>query len=171
MRVAVKPLAVGLLLGVLLMLAYQRVVKAAPVEARWFAHKDQPLYVRNLECHEKANQNVGCSAVVENTSQDGIASIGMKWEQLGQGQKILRETWETSDFNYKHPNARPNRQWEGKSEEVFDKELQATDNRSLIHLHFVYVEMKDGSVIPPAAADSFVYKEVIRARLAAENNE
>lgn len=171
MKIAVKPLLVGLALGAILVLTYERVVKAAPVEARWFTHGEQPLYVRNLQCREQEDQNVACTAVIENTSHDGIASIGIKWEQLGEGRKVLRERWTTLDFTRTRPSERPNRDLEGKGEIVLDEQLQPTENVTLIHLHFAFVEMKDGTVIPAAGADSFIYKELVRGRKALEGSE
>ncbi|MGH9895007.1 MAG: hypothetical protein ACREA0_24105, partial [bacterium] len=115
MRKTTIAVGLGVLLGALLVLTYGRVVKAAPVEARWFIHPEQPIYVRNLECHEGKPGRVLCTAVVENTSHDGIASTGEKWEQLGEDRRVLDEMWTGGDCSR---GDRPNREFEGKGEIV-----------------------------------------------------
>lgn len=138
------------------------------VPANWFRRTGQPVYVKSPECNYKASSKIHCIAVVENEDPEGIASIGMKWEQLGADSKVLGNIWTSADFQFKHPSSRPNREFEGRGNVVFEEEMDARDGLERVHLHFVFVERKNGSVIPAEEAESIRFKRLLKARAEAE---
>ena len=143
------------------------------INALWFkSDANQEVWVKSLECNYRDSGKIHCLALIDNLSAEGVASLGLKWEQLDAEQKVLKNMWATADFAAKNPDGRrPNRELEGRGSVPLEHKMDSRPGLATVHLHFVFVELKNGTVIPAKEADSMLYKEVVagRARIESQN--
>jgi hypothetical protein len=147
---------------------------AGPVEFKVTVHTPAVQQVLRVLAHycvvtgkdeQLGRDTIRCQVLFKNEAEQGIAALGLRWEGLDGTGKLVELQGSIADFA--HPKGK--RGPAGlKRSEVYEETKQFWPapevSVATVHAHTVFVQLEDGTVLPPGGKSSADYQEFLRGR-------